>query len=93
MDFSLVECGTLTAPSNGLVSTMDGTTLGKKAAYACYTGYDLSHTNIRACKADGSWSYTEPTCIKRGKYCSSWIQYTVVYRRWILSLSSSQKYN
>ena len=65
--FSIAECGPLTNPTHGEVAFSDGTTLDHAASYACYTGYDLSHSYARYCLSDGSWSYIEPTCVKRGK--------------------------
>ena len=65
------ECGPLSTPPNGRVDFSDGTTLGRVAAYACYTGYDLSHTFGRTCQSDGTWSYTEPTCVIRGTFLPS----------------------
>lgn len=59
-----VDCGALSSPSNGNVSTTS-TTFGGTATYACISGYQLTGnagSAMRSCQADGSWSGTEPTC-------------------------------
>jgi hypothetical protein len=58
---TIVDCGGLTDPSNGLVSAAT-TTYGSTADYTCNPGYGLSGTSPRTCQADGTWSGTAPTC-------------------------------
>ena len=56
-----VDCGALTAPTNGSVSAAT-TTLGASASYSCSGGFALSGSASRTCQANGSWSGTAPTC-------------------------------
>ena len=54
---TVVDCGTLTNPANGQVSTN-----GKTATYNCNTGYNLVGDSTRTCQAIGNWSGSAPTC-------------------------------
>ncbi|MBU6161241.1 MAG: SUMF1/EgtB/PvdO family nonheme iron enzyme, partial [Myxococcales bacterium] len=57
-----VDCGVLTSPANGSVSTPIGTTFGATASYSCDAGYSISGgLATRTCGASGSWG-TAPTC-------------------------------
>ena len=56
-----MDCGTLTNPVNGQVSTT-GTTFGQTATYSCNTGYNLMGDDTRTCQATGQWSGNAPTC-------------------------------
>ena len=56
-----VNCGNLTNPANGQVSTT-GTTFGQTVTYSCNTGYNLMGDSTRTCQADGMWSGSAPTC-------------------------------
>ena len=56
-----VDCGTLTNPANGQVTTT-GTTFGQNATYSCNTGYNLVGSSTRTCQATESWSGSVPTC-------------------------------
>ncbi|XP_060560466.1 sushi, von Willebrand factor type A, EGF and pentraxin domain-containing protein 1-like [Ruditapes philippinarum] len=58
------DCGILSNPSNGNVSTPKGTTFENKADYSCDNGYILNGTETRLCLLTGSWSSTAPTCVK-----------------------------
>ena len=58
---TVADCGSLTNPANGQVSTT-GTTEGQTATYGCDTGYNLVGDNTRTCQANGDWSGSEPTC-------------------------------
>ena len=60
--FLVVDCGPLTNPDNGQVSTSSGTTFGSRATYTCDTGYTLSGSQIRTCGADGVWTLITPVC-------------------------------
>ena len=60
--FTTVNCGLLTDPTNGQVDTSSGTTFGSTATYTCDTGYTLSGSQSRTCRADGNWTSTEPLC-------------------------------
>ncbi len=57
-----VNCGDLTDPINGAVSTSSGTTFNQVATYSCIPGYMISGATTRTCQASGSWSLTPPTC-------------------------------
>jgi hypothetical protein len=53
----VVTCDALTDPTNGSVSTSNGT-----ATYACNSGFELTSSATRTCNMDGTWSGTAPTC-------------------------------
>ena len=60
-----MDCGSLTNPGNGSVSTTAGTTFGETATYSCNTGYNLVGDNTRMCQTSGAtveWSGSAPTC-------------------------------
>ncbi|XP_064386127.1 sushi, von Willebrand factor type A, EGF and pentraxin domain-containing protein 1-like isoform X2 [Halichondria panicea] len=57
-----VDCGSLTVPINGQVSTSSGTTFMSTATYTCNTGYTLNGVLTRTCQANGNWDLTVPTC-------------------------------
>ena len=59
---TVVDCGTLTNPTNGQVSNTAGTTFGQTATYSCNTGYNLVGDSTRTCQAIGNWSGSVPTC-------------------------------
>ncbi len=65
-----VDCGALTAPPNGGVTTPNGTLFGATATYTCSTGFGLSGTATRTCQAAASWSGAAPTCVATAPtYC------------------------
>ena len=72
----LVDCGALTSPANGSVSTPGGTTFGATASYSCEAGYLLNGgSDTLTCSATGSWG-TTPTCNEidecaSGRVCSA----------------------
>ena len=57
-----VDCGTLTNPSNGIVSYTAGTTFGSKATYSCNTEYFMLGNSTHICQAAGYWSRSTPIC-------------------------------
>ena len=60
-----MDCGTLSGPANGRVSTTAGTTFGQTATYSCNSGYNLVGGSTRMCQASGAtvmWSGSAPTC-------------------------------
>ncbi|MBI5498035.1 MAG: choice-of-anchor D domain-containing protein [Deltaproteobacteria bacterium] len=57
-----VDCGSLTNPSNGMVSA-PMTTLGGTATYSCSPGYNISGSSTRTCDTGGTWSGTAPSCV------------------------------
>ena len=58
---TVVDCGALINPANGLVSHT-GTTFGQTATYSCNTGYNLVGDNTRTCQATRMWTGSVPTC-------------------------------
>jgi formylglycine-generating enzyme required for sulfatase activity len=56
-----VDCGALSSPANGSVSTPSGITFGATATYSCNGGFTLSGSATLTCSAAGSWG-TVPTC-------------------------------
>ncbi len=61
---TVVNCGSLDAPSNGAVDISSGTTLMMTATYTCNTGYTLIGANTRTCGGDGQWTPDAPTCLR-----------------------------
>src|SRR5207302_158398 len=59
---AIVDCGVLTSPTNGTVSTASGTTYSQNATYTCNSGYMLVGTSPRTCQATATWSGAAPTC-------------------------------
>jgi len=57
-----VDCGTLTDPSNGVVTHIAGTTFGQTVNYSCNTEYYLIGNSTRTCQATGYWSWSAPVC-------------------------------
>ena len=60
LNSSLVNCGFLSDPLNGLVSMTD-TVMGSTANYSCNSGYDLVGNVTTVCQANGIWS-EGPVC-------------------------------
>jgi len=67
-----VDCGGLTAPSHGSITTAppSSTTFGTTATYACMSGYALSGNATRTCQASGAWTGTAPTCVAQTSPCT-----------------------
>ncbi len=59
---SPISCDSLSAPSNGGVSTTNSNLYPSLATYICDPGYDLVGTENRTCGTDGTWSGSAPTC-------------------------------
>ena len=59
--FLVVDCFTLTNPTNGQVS-LDMTTFGAVANYSCNEGYILTGPTARTCQSNGNWTEDEPFC-------------------------------
>jgi len=58
----LVDCGGLSSPANGIVST-PSTTYLSEAIYSCNDGFELSGgPSTRICQDDGNWSGVAPIC-------------------------------
>ena len=66
--YAAVDCGDLSAPSNGGVN-IDGGTLYPtgKAVYQCNVGYELvgAVLDTRSCLSTGLWSGVEPMCTRK----------------------------
>ena len=58
----VVDCGTLTNPTNGQVNHTAGATFGQTATYSCDPGYNPVGDSTRICQAGGVWSGSEPNC-------------------------------
>ncbi len=59
---SVVDCGPLTDPTNGMVD-IPTTTFESTATYSCTNnGYTLNGDMTRTCLATGDWSGSEPAC-------------------------------
>ena len=63
---TVVNCGFLTNPSNGAVSTSSGTTFNQVATYSCDSGYMISGAATRTCQITG-WSLAPPTCPRESR--------------------------
>ena len=66
-EFTAIDCGPLTDPTNGQVNTPSGITFGSVATFSCSTGYRLSHQQVVMCGADGMWSPASPSCLGKCK--------------------------
>ena len=71
---TIVSCGSLTAPTNGTVSTPGGVTYGQVATYGCNAGYLLTELPTRTCDAAGAWSGTAPLCVTNAD--QAWVRVT-----------------
>jgi hypothetical protein len=58
----IVNCGNLSNPMDGTVSTAGGTTYNQTASYSCAIGHYRNGNATRTCQANGSWSGSAPTC-------------------------------
>ena len=58
---SVVDCGALENPVNGLVAYSD-TTFSSTGTYTCSSGYTLDGDAMRNCLASGTWSGSQPMC-------------------------------
>ena len=59
---TVVDCGTLTNPSNGQANDTAGTTFRQITTYTCDIGYNLMGDSNRTCQATGMWSGSKPIC-------------------------------
>ncbi len=69
---SVVDCGRLSNPENGMIDQQKGTTYLMQAMYICNNGFTLFGTQSRTCTANGSWTLTPPIC-----QCTSSLNRTV----------------
>ena len=59
----IIDCGTLSNPTNGNVALVNGDTqYGAIATYSCNSGYTLNGTTDRQCLSNGQWNASNPTC-------------------------------
>lgn len=65
--FTFIECGNLTAPSNGAVTFSSGKEYQSTATFSCDTGYTLIGNDTLTCQADETWSDSHPVCKINGK--------------------------
>ena len=60
-------CQPLTAPSNGMINCSlgdDGVpSYEDTCSFTCDTGYELTGSDTRRCKSDGSWSGSPVSCV------------------------------
>ena len=94
---SVVDCSSLTSPSNGEVS-LTTTTFESVAMYTCEEGYLLMGSPMRECQADGNWTQQDPLCeskflkidnfimlcrlySKNSSHSSTSIKHTLMYHR------------
>ncbi|KAL4228764.1 hypothetical protein ACF0H5_011806 [Mactra antiquata] len=60
----IVDCNSLSAPTDGSVNTENGTTYGFTAIYSCVTGYNMTGGDVeRTCELDGNWTGIAPQCL------------------------------
>ena len=71
---SVVDCGSLSHPTNGLVM-FSMSTFGAMATYMCDEGFNLIGNSTQLCLANGSWEGTVPTCQSK-IYCIHAYGYT-----------------
>ena len=64
----IVDCGTLSDPANGNVTTHPGHTFESTATYNCNDGYELDGQSTRTCLSTCHWSGSKPTCKLVGKF-------------------------
>ncbi|XP_060565064.1 neurogenic locus notch homolog protein 2-like isoform X2 [Ruditapes philippinarum] len=67
------NCGNLTDPDNGLVTTPAGTHTGDVATYTCFITFEVVGTATRTCQQDTGWDGAAPTCepAELGDACST----------------------
>ncbi|XP_078667777.1 uncharacterized protein LOC144909589 [Branchiostoma floridae x Branchiostoma belcheri] len=72
---TLIQCPTLTAPTNGVLSPTGPHTYQNRVTFTCNYGYRLYGTSSVTCRADGTWSNAVPRCTPgnsaaRGRLCT-----------------------
>ena len=60
VSYSALDCSNITSPSDGSVSYSNGTAYRSVATFSCNTGYTISASTARTCKADKMWSNATP---------------------------------
>eukprot|EP00057_Strongylocentrotus_purpuratus_P020678 XP_011675152.1 PREDICTED: sushi repeat-containing protein SRPX2-like [Strongylocentrotus purpuratus] len=67
VDTSVLRCGTLSRPTNGIVSCTNGRSVGSVCQSSCNTGYLLSGSTSTTCGRSGnsgSWSGSTVSCTR-----------------------------
>ena len=60
----MIQCATLSNPTQGSVLTSDeGMVVGVEASYTCLEGFMLVGDEVRVCEEDGRWTGNEPSCV------------------------------
>ena len=59
---AVINCGTLSNPTNGVVQFLSGSTAGGEVIYVCDAGHELVGDAGRECQCSGQWSGSEPVC-------------------------------
>ena len=71
-----VRCPLLINPVDGMIDCPLGNdgalSYGDTCSITCDTGYELTGSDIRTCKSDGSWNGTDGVCT-RGTYVAQYI--------------------
>ena len=61
-----IRCNNLSIPTNGNTSCSSGRVgvgyEGDTCSFTCNTGYELTGSDTRTCKGDGSWNGTDNNC-------------------------------
>ncbi|XP_078588481.1 uncharacterized protein LOC144869249 [Branchiostoma floridae x Branchiostoma japonicum] len=60
-----IPCPTLSAPTNGALSSTGATSYQDRVTFTCNTGYVLSGAAVTTCQYNGTWSNAVPTCTPR----------------------------
>lgn len=77
-DFSVVDCGPLDDPENGMMKLLsDRTTHGAFADYTCKDNYTLVGDQRRRCGDGGIWSGHKPQCL-----CAFFLFHTFILSYW-----------
>ena len=74
--YSNLDCGFVTAPTNGLVALPLIPAEDQEVSYSCNNGFALSDVSLatRTCLATGQWDKTAPLCIV-GKFKTTVLKY------------------
>ena len=87
-----MNCGPLTAPSNGAKSG-DRATYLSVVTFSCNTGYTLGGSSSRTCQADGSWSGNTTSCTSNNAtFCPAEVKEVSIWKhaKHLISKSSSR---
>ena len=62
---SVIDCGDPGNPENGRRILQGGTTFQSNVTYECNPGFSLVGVSFRTCRADGTWSGSQPSCTRK----------------------------